>query len=215
MCSYSINCKRPHYSSGFCRYHAKDHLNKNNYANDRILSFCTTNNCIRVSYLKNGLCKKCLQQQPLIMEQRYQWQIKNVSRRKEILKKYNAGIKHKSTHKKYRSTLSGRYNILRNGASRRGFELHISKEEYKIIMEKVDFNCFYCTCYVGAGSALDRINNLGHYTLENVIVCCGECNKLRGARMTVEETLEIVKTLQKLRNTTNIWNTNSNLKEIL
>lgn len=62
----------------------------------------------------------------------------------------------------------------------------ISFEEYKLILND---GCFYCKKDLSTecGSGLDRKdNNLG-YVLNNVLPCCGDCNKIKSNVLTVEE----------------------------
>lgn len=49
--------------------------------------------------------------------------------------------------------------------------------------------CHYCskTAVSRWGSGLDRIDNDEGYFLENVLPCCGPCNRIRGDNLTVDE----------------------------
>lgn len=137
-----------------------------------------------------------------------QWQQNNIEKRKESLKKYNNSNKAKETHKNYHKTFKGRYAYLLHSLKRYGkiYECTLTLENYcNLIKEQ---KCHYCDgpIFMSAyATGLDRIDNKLGYHLDNVLPCCGECNKLRGDRLSVDETKEIVNLLKKLRNTENIW----------
>jgi len=80
----------------------------------------------------------------------------------------------------------------------------LTEEEYSEISSKP---CFYCDLPVTSyGIGLDRIDNdksIG-YTVDNVLPCCGDCNRLRGDRLTVEETVAAVKAVLELRKSKNM-----------
>ena len=104
--------------------------------------------------------------------------------------------------------------LLIDRAVRKNRKMNISDEDLRYLTKQ---NCYYCgiapcqrsrckndiSIYMYNG--LDRINNSEGYELINVIPCCGKCNSLRGDRLTVEETLKVIKLLKKLRKKDNIW----------
>lgn len=49
--------------------------------------------------------------------------------------------------------------------------------------------CFYCKASIvnETGCGLDRLDNARGYTLDNVVPCCGSCNKIRNRLLTHEE----------------------------
>jgi hypothetical protein len=97
-------------------------------------------------------------------------------------------------------TVRGRYNSIKNNAKRREIEFNISFEFFENVVKSV---CFYCG---GLSTGLDRENNdLGYLETNIVGACCPFCNKLRNNLLTVEETLRIVKLLQEIRGTQDIW----------
>lgn len=96
-------------------------------------------------------------------------------------------------------TAHHRFIVAKSVTRNNGFYWNISFINYeKIIMN----NCFYCekvTFGIEVGSGLDRIdNNLG-YTINNVLPCCGDCNRTRGDRLTVEEMQVAMKSILKFR----------------
>jgi hypothetical protein len=60
--------------------------------------------------------------------------------------------------------------------------------------------CSYCGGPLPtAGAGLDRLDNSKGYDLDNVVPCCGDCNRLRGDRLTPEETRVAVQAIQQYR----------------
>lgn len=57
---------------------------------------------------------------------------------------------------------------------RRNFPSLLSYSEY---LEIKDRECFYCGQPSGGG--LDRLNSNEGYSLDNVVACCGRCNKAK------------------------------------
>lgn len=49
-------------------------------------------------------------------------------------------------------------------------------------------------------NGIDRKNNKLGYDTENVVSCCGECNMLKGDRLSYEEMLHVGKCLAEFRN---------------
>lgn len=97
-------------------------------------------------------------------------------------------------------TFSGRYATLRSVSKRRGLPMFLSKEQHRVLLEKP---CHYCgsSLLTETGMGLDRISNektIG-YTLGNVLPCCGTCNKIRGAHLTVDEMVFLMYQLRLYR----------------
>lgn len=133
------------------------------------------------------------------------WKAENKTKRAAILEKYHKSSKYKNTSLKYRETPKGRLAYLKTHVKHRKLECSLTVPEYAEIIKS---NCYYCGCNIfnsSYGYGLDRIDNSKGYEINNVLPCCGECNKLRMDRLSVEETIEVVKLLKKLRNKDNIW----------
>jgi hypothetical protein len=98
-----------------------------------------------------------------------------------------------------------RYHRLIHLAKRRGLKVSITVNQYLEVIAKK--TCYYCggklTIY---GGNLDRLDSLKGYDIDNIVPCCGYCNILRSSLLSVEETIEIVKLLKRMRQTENIWN---------
>lgn len=106
--------------------------------------------------------------------------------------------------KQYHRTLTGKFTNIkhqnRSSRSKRRRELivNLSLEDYDKLLQN---GCFYCKkdLFLESGGSLDRINNDLGYFKENVLPCCGDCNKLRGNRLTVEETQVAVNAILEYR----------------
>lgn len=88
----------------------------------------------------------------------------------------------KKNRKKFDKTPTGKYNIYKRGAKQRCIEFKLTKDEFNVFWKKP---CSYCgdnVDYIG----LDRIDNSKGYERENIISCCGLCNRMKGT-LTVEE----------------------------
>jgi len=85
-------------------------------------------------------------------------------------------------------------------AIKRKKEWTLSFDEFKQFAEQP---CSYCNGLLGTnkvGSGLDRIDNNKGYVPGNICSSCGFCNKLRGDRLTHEETKKVVHFIIELRN---------------
>lgn len=81
-------------------------------------------------------------------------------------------------------------------AKRRGLEWSIPRTDYFNIIKE---SCYYCSSPIDKfGIGLDRINNDEGYTPQNVLPCCGSCNRIRSNKFTVKEMLLIGKTLKQI-----------------
>lgn len=116
----------------------------------------------------------------------------------ELQKKYRKRINY-INDKKYHRTLKGKYNNLtycnaKREKAGRVLGINITLEQYSDIIKNP---CYYCSkdLFLETGGSLDRIDNSKGYLLDNVLPCCGVCNKIRGDWMTVDETLHVIKCL--------------------
>jgi hypothetical protein len=93
-----------------------------------------------------------------------------------------------------------RYSYAKSMATtQRKREWILSKEQW---LQLINAGCYYCEANLlemTRGSGLDRIDNSRGYTLDNVLPCCTDCNALRGARLTVEETKAAMQVIIELR----------------
>lgn len=80
------------------------------------------------------------------------------------------------------------------------FPVELTLQEYEAIISQA---CFYCENRLGgkvvAGSGLDRLNSELPYRADNVVSCCWECNSIKNAFLTPEETRAVVRLLLEMR----------------
>ena len=86
----------------------------------------------------------------------------------------------------------------RTTARQKGLTFNIDLTWYK---EYLKNPCYYCggDLQCETGHSLDRIDNTLGYEHSNVLPCCGDCNKLRGDRLTVDETKVAVEAILTYR----------------
>lgn len=92
-------------------------------------------------------------------------------------------------------------------ATKRNKLWDISEQDYKSFMK---LPCAYCSGKLAShGIGLDRILNYRHYTLDNVVPCCGQCNLIRGRTLTYEEMLVLGPHLRAIYDARNPRSTDS------
>lgn len=91
---------------------------------------------------------------------------------------------------------------------KRGFECNITTD---ILLDMVkDGRCVYCGDVHKLG--LDRIDNSKGHTLDNVVLCCYDCNTARNNNFSHEEMLELGKTIAAIKRKRNGTNAEENCK---
>ncbi len=99
--------------------------------------------------------------------------------------------KRRRHRKKYRQTPRGRYLHNKWKALEAGKTWTLSLPQFKKLIKK-------CCTYCGAepistvGSWLDRIDNKCGYATDNVVPCCGECNRVRSDVFTYDEMKNVI-----------------------
>jgi hypothetical protein len=99
------------------------------------------------------------------------------------------------------------YNYLLRQAKPRGLEVTISYEDFVKVTQNKD--CFYCGSTIvwsdrnrkqaGRQTNLDRRDNTRGYALDNIVVCCADCNRLRGDRWSYDDFSRVVAILMEER----------------
>ena len=107
---------------------------------------------------------------------------------------------------KHRSTLKGRFSALRGESRRRGLEFSMTFEQYQALWSEFSGCCYCCLAPIAHdGPCLDRLDNSSGYSVENCVLCCGFCNRLRGELLTPSETKEILSFLASSRGSKDVW----------
>lgn len=116
-----------------------------------------------------------------------------------IIKVRSSGLKRHSGFcficSKRRKRFWGVYNsLLRGSAKRRGVDCDLTYEEFLFLTQIRD--CCYCGCevtwepFTGHGVSrynLDRRDASRGYSLDNVVVCCAECNRMKSNTCNADE----------------------------
>lgn len=88
-------------------------------------------------------------------------------------------------------------NLVRH-AKARGKECSVTLDEY---INLVSMPCYYCnkSLELELGVSLDRADNSVGYVTENVLPCCGDCNRVKSDVLTVEEMKAAMATVKQVR----------------
>ncbi len=168
------------------------------------MKICSIEGCFKKHSAK-GYCQAHYNEQPIVIQrqQEYAKAKKGTDqtrlRRKaqyrdnrEEVQKYS-----KENYLKIRDSIGHRFSSAKNTAKQRKLNWSISLVEYESLRLEL---CHYCRGALPKyGVGLDRLDNSIGYTIENVVPCCGNCNKLRGERLTPQETLKLIETLYLIR----------------
>ena len=127
---------------------------------------------------RNRLCKKCAKDKAAqIYEQHRE--------------------KYKIARLKYYYTPRGFYARLKNNAKRRGTEFNLTQVEFLQWLECQTLSCHYCGLLLNenghrSGSqSIDRKDNSVGYQIDNITLCCNQCNTIKSSLFTEQEMLEI------------------------
>lgn len=98
-------------------------------------------------------------------------------------------------------SVRGRYlsAIQRTKKRKKNIKWDLEYSDYPAFVKQ---NCYYCDTSLlnEVGTGLDRINNDGGYSKDNVLACCGGCNRSRGDRFSVEDFKFMMDSLVSKRN---------------
>jgi hypothetical protein len=96
------------------------------------------------------------------------------------------------------TTYEYRFNVGKKNAKNKNREWKLTQPEWEDIVVK---GCFYCGTSLRevTGCSLDRIDNTKGYVLDNVLPCCGFCNRIRSDLLTIEENQVAINAILKYR----------------
>lgn len=83
---------------------------------------------------------------------------------------------HNERSRKNKRKPGHRFGAYKNGAKVRGIEFALSYDEFMVFWGGA---CHYCGHIIN-GIGLDRKNNNGPYSTENIVACCKTCNRAKG-----------------------------------
>jgi len=158
------------------------------------MRLCSIGECNK-KYYSRDLCK--------IHYERYM-RINNINgyknRKINIARKWKQNNKEKikEYNDKTKFIVKRRYSGSKSQARRRKKDWNINFEDYSKLISK---NCIYCKKSIKnkTGVGLDRLDNSKGYVLSNVVTCCGDCNSIRGDKLTHEETIVVIEAVLKHR----------------
>ena len=91
-----------------------------------------------------------------------------------------------------------RFARLRLAAKERGFEVALTLEQYKVLIR--DAECHYCGAALPpTGHGVDRKDSSLGYLLENIVLACDACNRIKGDIFGYDQMLEIGGLLKRWR----------------
>jgi len=131
-------------------------------------------------YQKN---KEHLKKLSKLYKENHKEQIKERNRIYRINNKEKARL-YKENHKEQikkryvlnKNNIDWMYKKYEKSAKERNLEWELTTEQFKSFWQKP---CYYCS-YEIQTIGLDRIDNKKGYLLDNLVVCCGMCNKMKG-----------------------------------
>lgn len=162
---------------------------------------------MRPAYRDRRICQECVYKQE---RSRYHLNKKdpdflNKQRIRGIKSYHKNIISNRDKQNAYARTDQGRFGAARRIAKRRNLDWKLTLEKF---IELTSPPCFYCKNLLGSptkvGLGLDRLNNSRGYEEGNIISCCGTCNKIRGASLTVEEAKAAINAVLLLRGMKNV-----------
>lgn len=110
-------------------------------------------------------------------------------------------IKHKNKiyYDKTSTLTNTRFIKLKSTAKKRKLILNITLEQYSLL---ISIPCIYCSGAFetnSTGVGLDRVDNNRGYEFDNVVSCCGECNRIKGSKLSKEEAKAAIKAIIEVR----------------
>jgi len=152
----------------------------------------------------NFTCNKCGQTKP---SGEFHKARKNIGVHKWLCKecsaRYSSGYYTKHQKEKNRQvkvhdkTDIARYGRLKSNAKKRGTEFNLDKLDFLIWFQGSEKTCHYCGVALNTNGhreeqiSVDRMDNSQGYVIENMVLCCQQCNTIKGNIFTENEMIEI------------------------
>lgn len=122
-------------------------------------------------------------------------------------KKYrkNHPIKIKRNRERYWQTIKGIYHILKYNAIRRKISFKLSYKKFERWYNNQDQKCEYCNRIILKipnikRLTIDRTNNNKGYTLNNIVLACNICNKVKSNIFNYNQMKILGKIIRKIIN---------------
>lgn len=172
---------------------------------------CLVGGCSReIVYKKKGMCASHYvidwqrNNRDKVHEKRRRYFATEKGKRvkKESVERRRMFEKTRQRHRGYQEKMYVRFNRLKWRCKKTQRECDFTRAAYE---EIVGLGCYYCGAEIRTGVGLDRIDNHKGYLIENCLPCCGFCNSVRGAHLSVEETKRVVILLKEMRKKENVW----------
>lgn len=108
-------------------------------------------------------------------------------------------LKQTKKYQQNNTSYSYRFSRGRSSAKERGLSWEINLNQYMYLIKQ---GCDYCHNSLEhvTGYSLDRLNNSLGYSLDNLVACCGDCNAIRGNKLTPEELKVAISAVLQYRN---------------
>jgi 5-methylcytosine-specific restriction endonuclease McrA len=107
---------------------------------------------------------------------------------------------------KYWTSSYGKYALLKLNAKRRNIIVSFSKEEFTEWLVRQEYTCPFCNIELTNGTnklnstmTIDRIDNKNGYELDNITLCCWQCNRTKGDYLSNEEMIKVGKLFKEFR----------------
>jgi hypothetical protein len=168
----------------------------------RVRRFCTICQRIRIDTFCGTRCRKCYaslnnrrfwkNNRKYCVKKQQEYRKRSYVIEKDIKLRNSSGYKaerkeyYQNNKDKIMKKFNYRHRVGKANSKARGRSWTISKKLHRVLLNK---NCHYCNKSLlnETGAALDRIDNNKGYHKDNVLPCCGACNKIRNTNLTVKE----------------------------
>lgn len=143
------------------------------------------------------------QQKRLYSKDWFQKNKKRESLKRSIYNKQNH-LKINLWRQKRRKTPEGHYSYLKIISKRRNKKFSLIREEFVVWWKKQGSRCCYCLREFsydkkeGTSPSVDRLNNNEGYEIENIVLCCELCNRVKNIYFSQNEMVQIGKIISNI-----------------
>lgn len=99
---------------------------------------------------------------------------------------------------RYNRSLKGRFRQLKSKAKTRKIDFDLTIEQYCSVVDQKQ--CVYCQNVLPpTGYGLDRIDSSKGYSIDNILPCCGICNRIKNDSLTMKEMILAARVIRLVR----------------